>query len=116
MHHKKTLIGTYITVMNVDIDIQDPLVNFEEFQYGQDDIVDVTKPRGLTFLGVVKASRPVAHNIRLTRVQTGRTLNASTRVQQTKLVESIKNRTVVSDVESTELPIEFVAVVGCDHL
>lgn len=45
------------------------LYTLEQFQNSQYDVVDVAKPRGLGFLGVVKASSPVDSDVRLLLVQ-----------------------------------------------
>lgn len=52
-----------ITVVDVDVEVQDAGVHAEEFEYADDDIVDVAEPTGLSFLGVVVAAGPVYDDI-----------------------------------------------------
>lgn len=55
MQKKQTFIGLLYTL--------------QQFQNSQYDVVDVAKPRGLRFLGVVKASSPIDSNVCLLFVQ-----------------------------------------------
>ena len=48
-----------ISVVNVDIDVEFPLVVLQELQDGQDDVIDITEARGLALLGVMQTSGPV---------------------------------------------------------
>jgi hypothetical protein len=46
-------------VVDIDVDIEHSLVGFEQFEDGEDAVVDVAEPRGLGLLGVMEAARPV---------------------------------------------------------
>ena len=48
-----------VSVVNVNIDVEDSLVVLEELQDGQDNVIDIAEATGLGFLGVVKSSSPV---------------------------------------------------------
>jgi len=45
-----------IAMVNIDIDVEHTRVLFEELEDAEHAVVDVTKPRRLSFLGMVKAS------------------------------------------------------------
>ena len=51
-------------MVDVNVNVQDPLVVLEEFKDGEDDVVDIAEARCLTLLGVMEASGPVNGNIR----------------------------------------------------
>ena len=52
-----------VSMMDVDIDVTNTRVIFEQFQDGDDDIVDVAKSGGLKFLGMMKTAGPVHGDI-----------------------------------------------------
>jgi len=61
-HHsirRKESFFNSITVMNINVNIEDSLVVLEELKDGKDDVVDVAETFGLLFLGVMKATSPV---------------------------------------------------------
>mmetsp|Transcript_21127 Transcript_21127/g.35286 ORF Transcript_21127/g.35286 Transcript_21127/m.35286 type:complete len:256 (-) Transcript_21127:392-1159(-) len=64
-----------ITVVNVDVNVQHPLVDLEEFEDGEDDVVDVTETGSLTLFGVMQSSSPVDSNVAILLVQLYRSSN-----------------------------------------
>ena len=54
----ESLLNT-ISMMNVDVNVQDPLVVLQQLQNSQDDIVHIAEARRLRLLGVVQPSSPV---------------------------------------------------------
>ena len=52
-------------MVDVDVNVQDPWVVFEELEDREDDVVDVAKARGFVLLGVVQTARPVDNGVRL---------------------------------------------------
>jgi hypothetical protein len=48
-----------ITMVTIDVDVQDARISAQEFDNAQDDIVDVTEPRSFPLFGVVQSSCPV---------------------------------------------------------
>ena len=52
-----------VSVMDVDIDVTNARMIFEQFQNGDDDVVDVTESRCLKLLGVMKTAGPVHGDI-----------------------------------------------------
>lgn len=54
-----------VTVVNVDVQIQNPRVNLQQLNYRQHNIVHVAKATRLRFLGVMQASSPVYRDISL---------------------------------------------------
>ena len=42
-----------ITMVTVDVDVQDARISAQEFDNAQDDIVDIAEPRGFSLFGVV---------------------------------------------------------------
>ena len=53
-----------VPVVDVDVDVQDPLVVLEQLKDGEDDVVDITEAGCFALLGVVESSRPVDCNVR----------------------------------------------------
>ena len=51
------------TVVDVDIDVKDPLVVLEELQDGQDNVIDVAKPACFLFLRMMKPTSPVDSDV-----------------------------------------------------
>ena len=102
------------TVVDVDIDVQDPLVVLEELQDGQDDVIDIAETRGLAFLGVVEAARPVDGDVcRLLVELDGRGDRPAGR-QLAELVEAVEDGTVLADVEPLHLLVVLPHVVRPD--
>ena len=103
------------TVVDVDIDVQDPLVVLEELQDGQDDVIDIAETRGLAFLGVVEAARPVDGDVcRLLVELDGRGDRPAGR-QLAELVEAVEDGTVLADVEPLHLLVVLPHVVRPDR-
>lgn len=48
-----------VSVVNIDIDIANSLVGFQQLQYSEDTIVRVAKARCLALLGMVQAADPI---------------------------------------------------------
>ena len=87
-----------VAMMNINIDIQDSLVHFQQFKYGQHDIVDIAEATGLGLLGVMKPARPVDDRLVRLLVQhfSGHDFGAG--VGATVLVEIVNDRAVVSEI------------------
>ena len=50
---------TNTAVVDIDIDVEDPLVLFEQLEDGEDYVVDVAESGRFAFFGVVKPPGPV---------------------------------------------------------
>ena len=120
-----------IPVVNVNIDVQDALMPFEQFEDAEDDVVHVAEPRRLALLGMVHATRPVDDHVRLALVQPTRAGQGPTCVNRAVLVEVVEKRAVVladvvlahlrgmiGHVVDVDLPqeVEVVALVEALHL
>mmetsp|Transcript_20578 Transcript_20578/g.48498 ORF Transcript_20578/g.48498 Transcript_20578/m.48498 type:complete len:426 (-) Transcript_20578:122-1399(-) len=105
-----------VSVVDVDVDVQDPLVLLEELQYRQDAVVDVAEPGGLRLLGVVQPPGPVDDDVDRVVVETRRTADRPRGVQLAELEEAVEDRAVLPDVEPLELTDVILHVVGRDDL
>mmetsp|Transcript_5431 Transcript_5431/g.7907 ORF Transcript_5431/g.7907 Transcript_5431/m.7907 type:complete len:239 (+) Transcript_5431:439-1155(+) len=70
-----------IAVMNVNIDIEHACVNLEKFEYGEHDIIDVTKAGSFGFFGMMKSPRPIDGNVRLIVVEFDGSIDGCTAVE-----------------------------------
>ena len=61
-----------IPMMDINVNIEHPLVGLQQLQDGQHTIVDVAKTRSLGLLGMMKTSRPVDSVLVLSLGQQGR--------------------------------------------
>ena len=98
--------------MNVDIDVENALVILQQLQDGQDNVVDVTEAGGLGFLGVMQAAGPVDGNVSRLLVQLDGRRNRPSGRQLAKLVETVKDWTILADVEPLHLFVVLAHVVG----
>ena len=53
-----------VPVVNVNVDVQDPLVVLEKFKDGENDVVDIAEARCFALLCVVESPCPVDCNVR----------------------------------------------------
>lgn len=123
-----------ISVVDVNIDVEDALLESKEFEDTEDNVcrllaggrrghdrvvlctVDVTETTGFALLGVVEATSPVDGDVALLAVEAGGALHAATGADATEFEEAVKDGTVVSDVVFALLLLIGVHVVGCDLL
>lgn len=52
-----------IAVMDVNIDVEDASMIFQEFENGENNVVDVAETTGFALLGVMQATRPIDGNV-----------------------------------------------------
>ena len=102
-------------MVNVDVDVKDAPVVFCELQDGKHNVVHVTEPRGLAPLGVVKAARPVDHDVVLLLVQLDGAADRPARVALAELVQAIEHGAILADVVPLQLAQMLVLVVGRDE-
>jgi hypothetical protein len=88
-----------ISMMAVDVDVENSLVVFQEFYYGKDAVVDIAEPRGLLLLGMMQATRPIYPNFSAPLGDKRRTSDATTRVNLAVVVHPIENRAILSKVD-----------------
>mmetsp|Transcript_26103 Transcript_26103/g.51229 ORF Transcript_26103/g.51229 Transcript_26103/m.51229 type:complete len:208 (-) Transcript_26103:106-729(-) len=81
-------------MMDVDVDVQDPLVTLEKFDARKDAIVGVTESGGLHLLPVMKTSTPVDGDLRGATVDVLRSSNGSCAVRPDEVPQALKHRTV----------------------
>jgi hypothetical protein len=89
-----------ITVMNVDINVENTFVFLEQLQNSQDAIVNVAKARGFSFLGVMETSSPVDDDVYTILIETRGTTNGARRVELTKLEKTVKDGAIFPHVET----------------
>ncbi len=70
--------------------------------------VDVAEPAGLALLCVMQTSGPVDRDVTLATVETSGTLHAASCADAAELKQTVKDRTIVSDIV---LPLLFRVVV-----
>ena len=94
-----------ISMMDININVQDSCVDLEEFQNCQDNIIDVTKSTGFTFFGMMKSSTPVDGNIALSLCQLNGPIQRGTGGEGAEFQNSIKDGTIgiFPSVESLHL-------------
>ena len=56
-----------ITMVTIDVDIQNARISAQEFNNAEDDIVDVAEPRGFSLFGVVQSPCPVNGDVGCSR-------------------------------------------------
>ena len=83
-----------VTVVDIDVDVQDAGVVLEQLEDGEDDVVDVAEPRCLRLLRVVQPSAPIHADVRVLIVQLHRSIEGRASVQLAILVEPIEDGAV----------------------
>lgn len=105
-----------ISVVHVDVYVQNSRVILEQFQNADDDVVDVAKARRFKFLGVVQSPRPINGDITVVVVEFHSSLQGSARVHRTEVEKAVEYRTVVPDVVVAEMLCESLDVLRRDSL
>lgn len=100
-----------ISVMHVDIYIQNPGVILEQFQNSDDDVVDIAKTGRFEFLCVMQTSGPVNSNITVVVVEFHGAFQRRTRVHRTEVKQTVEYWTVVADVVVAEMLREILYVL-----
>lgn len=90
-----------VTVMHVNVNVQDALVVLKQLQDGQHDVVDVAEARRLALLGVVQAAAPVDGHICVSVVQPHCAVDGGARVTLTEW-EQIGEDGAVSELAHVE--------------
>ena len=78
--------------------------------------VDVAKAAGFTLLRVMQSTSPIHSNVAFAAVQSCRTFHAATSTDSTEFEQTVKHRTVVTNVVFALFFAEVIHVVGCDTL
>ena len=79
-------------MVDVDIDVEHPLVILEQLEDGQHDVVDVAEAAGLALLGVVEASGPVDCDVRRLLVELHGAGHGAAAAELTKLVQTSREK------------------------
>ena len=101
-----------VSVVDVDVDVEDALVVLEELEDGEHDVVDVAEAGRLALLGVVESAGPVDGDVRLSLVQFHGAGHTAAGGELAELVESVKDGAVLADVEALHLSVVLAHVVG----
>jgi len=88
-----------IPVVDINVNVEDPLMVLEQFQYCQDNVVDVAEARGFASLGMVQATGPVDHRVGLAVVELDGTSDGATSRNLAVLKEPIEYWTVLAHVD-----------------
>lgn len=129
-----------ITVMHVNIDVQDALVEPQKLQDTQDDVwrggvsllsrrgvatrlfalrvrtIDIAEAACLALLCVVQTASPIDSNVALLAVQSCSALHGATRADAAELEQTIEDRTIVADIELGLLTNVALHVLWADLL
>lgn len=87
-----------ITMVNVNIDVEDTRVVQEELEDREDDVIYVAESRRFRFFRVMKTTRPVNCDIRLVRREFSGCVQGSACVKRTIAVEAIEDRTIIAHI------------------
>jgi len=99
-----------ISVMDINVNVQNTMMELEKLQYCQHNVVRIAKPRGFGFLGVMQASSPIDCYVTKAMVQSHRSCQATTSVATTVVEEALERRAVLSHIESPHTLHEFCLV------
>lgn len=101
-HHsvrsKECLLNT-VSMMAVDVDVEDSLVVFQEFDDREHAVVDIAEPGGLLLLGMMQATRPIDTNVSATLGDKRGTSDATTCVNLAVVVHAIENRAILPKID-----------------
>lgn len=97
-----------IIMMNININIQCPLVILQQFQGGPDCITDITEARCLELLCMVQAPSLIHSNVHLLLIKFHSTCHRATSRQLTEVKQAIRYWTVLTNIKSPHL----LAVLG----
>ena len=75
-------------MVDVDINVEDPLVILEQLEDGQHDVIDVAEAAGLALLGVMETPGPVDRDVRRLLVELHGAGHGAAAAQLTKLVQT----------------------------
>lgn len=92
-----------VTVMDVNIDVQNTRMKPEELQDGQDDVVDVAESGSLSFVGMVEAARPIDGDICAASAEVACPEKRGSRILRAKGEDIRKCRAIIGEVEAREL-------------
>ena len=78
-------------MVDVDVNVQDPWVVFEELEDREDDVIHIAKARRLAFFRVVQSTRPVDGNVGRALIQLDRAIDRRARVDLAELKHAVKD-------------------------
>mmetsp|Transcript_273 Transcript_273/g.630 ORF Transcript_273/g.630 Transcript_273/m.630 type:complete len:221 (+) Transcript_273:125-787(+) len=81
-------------MMNIYINIQNPLMLLQKLQNSKNNIINVAKPRCLPLFGMMHASTPVHHHIRRAIINQPSSSNRTTSIYLEILKHPIKHRAI----------------------
>lgn len=103
-----------ITVMNIDIDVQNSLICFKQLKDGQYTIIDVTESRGFWLFGMMEPARPVESILGLALSQNRGTWNRACSITNTVVIEPFHDRAIFLEVKAVQLILEIGLVLWGD--
>jgi hypothetical protein len=102
--------------MYVDVDVEHARIYFQQFQYANDDIIDVAEARGLPLFGMMKTSGPVDGDVARVVVELHRSIDGGARVASAEVVEALEDGTVAALIEVIKTFRDAWFVRGRDFL
>ena len=85
-----------VAVVDVDVDVQHPLMLLEQLEDGEHDVVRVAEARRLALLGVVQPARPVDRDVGLALVELDRPTNRPSYAGLTELRDAVEDRAILA--------------------
>mmetsp|Transcript_10421 Transcript_10421/g.14544 ORF Transcript_10421/g.14544 Transcript_10421/m.14544 type:complete len:404 (-) Transcript_10421:156-1367(-) len=107
-----------VPVVDVDVDVKNSRVVFQQLQDGQDNVVHVAEAAGLALLGVVQAAGPVHGHVAEAVVELDGPVQRAARVQLAVLEDAIENGAVrvLAHVEPLHLRGQLPGALGAHAL
>ena len=88
-----------VAVVNVDVDVENARVPFQEFENGDDDVVHVAESGRFVLLRVVKSARPIDGDVRRVGVQFHGAVERTARRNGAEVEKTGEYGTIFADVE-----------------
>lgn len=90
----QSIVELSYPMMDINVNVQDEGMDLEQFQNGQDNVVDVTESTSFQLYGMMETTRLISGNIGLLLVELNGPVEQGTREVLDKVVKAIKNWTV----------------------
>mmetsp|Transcript_22290 Transcript_22290/g.37806 ORF Transcript_22290/g.37806 Transcript_22290/m.37806 type:complete len:201 (-) Transcript_22290:18-620(-) len=103
-----------VAVMNVDVNVEHALVKLEQLHNAQHNVVDIAEARRFALLRVMQSACPVHCHICLIVIEAHCSINRTSCCNLRKFINSIKYRTIITDIKHMQLFDEMSHVVGRD--
>ena len=102
--------------MHINVDVKYALLKSEKLNNAENNVVDIAKAACFALFGVMQTAGPIDCYVSFSTIQTGSPFHAPTGANRTEFEKSVKDRTVISNIEFGLLFRVGVHVVWCDLL